>query len=315
MTAMPDVNALLSGPLGAWLDEQALVRRRARQLAASRWWKAAIVAGPLLVLLWIAVPGWFQFKLFATLAAGGGGYAWGNAPRAQAIKDVKIGINEAIASALGLDYAHELSPGRGFALASAYRMLPDHDRASFEDMWTGDYAGHPFQLHEAHLEERRGSGKNRRWVTVFRGSVITIGFAREFHGTTLVTRAGKHRKFLGLGGRKDFIDVEGQRLDYVDMVHPDFEDAFDIYSTDQVEARYIVHPAYIERLIAIEQAFEGEDICSLFHAGELVIALNCGDLFESGSINSREDHSRVSRTVGQFARLAELATNLQEPER
>jgi len=41
MTAMPDINALLSGPLGAWLDEQALVRERAHKLAVNRWWKAA----------------------------------------------------------------------------------------------------------------------------------------------------------------------------------------------------------------------------------------------------------------------------------
>jgi hypothetical protein len=315
MTAMPDINSLLSGPLGAWLDEQALVRKRAHELAVSRWWKAAMVLGPLLIFIWILSPGFDQFKMFVTLGAIGGAYAWGNMPRAKAIKDVKIGINQAIAGEIGLEYEHDPAPDRGFELARTYRLVPGFDRSRFEDMWKGAYDGHPFMLHEAHLEERRGSGKHRRWVTVFRGSIISIGFAREFGGITLVSRSGRYTKFLGLGGPKDSIEIDGRRLDYVDMVHPDFEDAFDVYSTDQVEARTIVHPAYVERLIAIERAFHGEDICSLFHAGELVIALNCGNMFESGSIDAREDHSRVTQTVDQFARLAELVSTMQQAER
>ena len=93
---------------------------------------------------------------------------------------------------------------------------------------------------------------------MFRGTILTVGFNRDFHGTTLVTRAKRHKSFFGLGGRKETINVDGAQLDYVDMVHPQFEDAFDVYSTDQVEARYIVHPLYIERLIAIETAFSGD---------------------------------------------------------
>lgn len=51
------------------------------------------------------------------------------------------------------------------------------------------------------------------------------------------------------------------------MVHPDFEDAFTVFTTDQTEARYLVHPTYIERLIALENAFQGKDIKTLFKDG------------------------------------------------
>jgi hypothetical protein len=170
--------------------------------------------------------------------------------------------------------------------------------------------GLPFAVHEAKLEERRGSGKNRRWVTVFRGVIMQVGFDRKFHGTTVLVEDRAHSSFFG--GRKDSVTLGGQQLEHVEMVHPEFEDAFDIYSNDQVEARYIVHPAYVERLIALEKAYQGEDIRTLFHQGDLVVALKARNMFESGSIEASDDRARIAQTIDQFARLAELAAVLNE---
>ncbi len=302
----------MEGELGQWLTTQATVREDAKRRSWDRFWKVAMVAGPIYIFLLFLVPMEFPPKLWFGFFAGSAIWYWSQAPKREAVKQVKTGINEAIAEALDLKYAHDIEPGRGYELANSHKMLPHHTRENFEDCWAGNYAGHVFVLHEAHLEIKRGSGKNRRWVTVFRGSIISIGFSRNFHGTTLVSRKGTHTKLFG--GDRDHIDVDGQRLDIVDMVHPSFEDAFVVYSSDQVEARYIVHPEYIERLIAIEKAFEGDDIFSLFHKGQLVITLNCGNLFESGSINARDDRAKVAQTIDQFARLADLSQSLQEPK-
>ncbi|NMW31121.1 DUF3137 domain-containing protein [Altererythrobacter sp. RZ02] len=315
MSEYPSAERLMAGPLGQWLQSQVAIRDTAREKSNSRAWTVAIIGLPLFAFVFILAP--FQFELLAFLgfAAATGGWYWSQGPKRDAIKQVKTGINEAIADALGLIYKHDVDGSSGFDLAKRFDMLPGYDRASFEDSWSGNYSGHAFTLHEAHLEEQRGSGKNKRWVTVFQGSIIRIGFARKFYGTTLVSRAGTHRKMLGFGGRKDHVSFDGTRLDLVDMVHPDFEGTFDVYSTDQVEARYIVHPLYIEHLIAIEKIFSGEDICSLFHGGELVITLNCGNMFESGSIDASDDHRKVALTIDQFARLADLAQSLQQQAR
>ncbi len=315
MIARPDVDALLAGPLGGWLDEQALVRQRAHELAVSRWWKAAMIGGPLLAFLWILVPGWFQFNIFVTMAVAAAGFGWGQLPRQKAIKDVKVGINEAIAKALDLNYSVDVDPGEPFGLSMRYKLVPGYDRSRFEDHWFGRIGDRSFALHEAHLKERRGSGKNRRYVTVFRGAIMAIDFSREFHGTTLVERADRHRKLFGFGGRKDSVKFDGHQLDYVDMVHPDFDEDFCVFSDDQVEARYIVHPEYVERLMAVQRAFAGEDIRTLFTGGELVIVVETENMFESGSIDASEDRSRIERTVEQFASLADLAQSLNEPER
>lgn len=315
MIARPNVEQLMSGPLGGWLDEQALVREEAKRKAANRLYLAALIGLPLLAFVWILVPGGEQLKFFGSAFAAFGAFAWSQGPKNKAKKEVKLGINQAIAQALGLDYRHELEPGLPFSYCKKYGLVPAFDRSKFEDEWSGMLGGHRFRLFEAHLEQKRGSGKNRRWVTVFRGAILSIGAARAFHGTTLVQRAGQHKKLFGLGGRKDSITLGGHRLDCVDLVHPQFEDAFDVWSDDQVEARYLVHPSYVERLIALEQGFHGQDVRALFTEGELVVALKSDNLFESGSIDASRDRNKLAETIEQFGKLADLANELNERKR
>lgn len=310
MIERPDVDSLLTGPLGQWLEQQALVRAEAKAKSNRRFMIAAAIGIPVVLLAFAFAEGWVEFIAFGVFAAG---VAWGYAPRAKAIKETKRGINRAIAEALGLTFADECAPSHAFELAKTYQMVPSHDRDSFEDLWSGEVGGRAFTLHEAHLEERRGSGKNRRWVTVFRGAILTIAFDRQFHGTTLLERETKHRKLFG--GEKDHVEFAGHRLDCADMVHPEFEDLFSVWSDDQVEARYLVHPRYIERLIEVERAFGGQNIRALFKGGELAICIESGNMFESGSLDPKDDRARIETCVDQFMALAGLAAALNEPAR
>jgi hypothetical protein len=304
----PSVDALMAGPLGGWLDEQVAVREQAKRKAWGRLKLSALVLAPLIGLLWALAPlGWDHKVMIAAFAAFAA-WGWSERPKRAAVKAVKSGINEALAGALGLTYLHDCEAGRAFELARAFKLLPSSDRESFEDLWEGTAGRHPFLLHEAHLEERRGSGKNRRWVTVFRGAIIAIGFERPFHGTTVLAREGRHDGWFS--GPKDRIELGGLSLQHADMVHPDFADVFDVYTSDQTEARWLVHPEYIERLIALEQAYGGQDVTALFTGGELVIAIKSGNMFESGSIDPTEDRAKLERTIEQFRTLADLALAL-----
>ncbi len=310
-----NIDTLMQGPLGAWLSEQTEMRAAAKEKARSRWvWGAAILM-PLLAFLWFGPDLGPTFKMFLALGGVMAAGIWGYQPIADAKKAIKIGINSAIAASFGIVYEHDVEPGAEFETARTYGLVPGFDRSGFEDRWHGTLEGHAFDLYEAHLEERRGSGKNQRWVTVFRGVIIRMGFGRSFHSTTLLQRAGAHRKWLGLGGIKDNVSFRGHRLDRVDQVHPAFAEVFGLFSDDQVEARVLVHPSYVEHLLALESAFGATELRALFSRGEVIIAAEGRNMFESGAMDASTDSARAEEAAEQFAAIAGLALAINQNER
>lgn len=310
-----DIQGLMRGELGNWLAEQGSMRDEAQKTAFDRWFYGGIALLPVLAFIWFLPFFGAGLKLFAAGAAIVGVGAWGYQPIQEAKKTIKIGINEAIARDLGIEYDAEVEPGVEFDKARSYGLVPNYDRDAFEDCWYGELGGHKFNLYEAHLEERQGSGKNRRWVTVFRGAIISLSFGREFRSTTLLQRKGKHDKWFGLGSVKDVIELDGHRMQYVDQVHPAFEDVFEVFSDDQVEARVLIHPSYIEHLIALEKAFHGKSIRTLFVDQHLVLVVESDNMFESGSMNANEDSRRAQETADQFGALARLIMAINQTER
>lgn len=313
MIERPDADALMAGPLGTWLAsqnaERAVVKAKVTKIRLIGV-VLAFVVGVAITLFGDNVGAGLQFGFFTGTAMFGLA-EWSKRPL---INKLKGGINGEIARALGLEYAVAVEPGQVFERAKQFEMVPGYDNAHFQDLWWGLVGGRPFAMHEAKLTEQRGSGKSRRTVTVFEGQIMSIGFNRRFGATTLLEPDGERRKFL-VGAEKEQVTIGEVELERIDVVNPDFEQRFTLWSTDQVEARYIAHPEYLERLLAVETAFAGEDIRALFHQGDLLITLKTGDLFESGSLDASDDRTLLSRAIEQFAALAELALRLNEKPR
>ncbi|MEP7221924.1 MAG: DUF3137 domain-containing protein, partial [Novosphingobium sp.] len=303
MLERPDPDALLSGDLGQWLAGEGTMRSAA-SARASRIQTAAIA---LACALSVTVLLTTKFNVISAgqigLFVGVGGLGLAEWSKRPAIRAIKGGMNGAIARALQMDYSTAARPGAEFELARDFGLLPKYERSSFEDMWRGTIGDRSFQLYEAKLEQKRNSGNNRSWETVFQGSLITVDFARRFHGVTLIERAGQRKKLFGLLGEKDAITLAGYGLGRVDMVDPRFAREFAVWSNDQVEARYLVHPDYVERLMAVEQAFAGEKLRALFKDGQLLIVLESGNLFESGSLDAEKDRQLLAKTIDQFGTL------------
>jgi hypothetical protein len=313
MIERPDADTLMAGPLGQWLSAQNADRAAAKAKAARIWIMALAAACGVAVVVFLAsgrVGPALQFGFFV----GAGGFALSEWSKRPVLNRLKGGINGAIAKALGLDYSVDCQPGKTFERAKQFDMVPGYDDSTFNDLWWGLVAGQPFTLHEAKLTEQRGSGKSRHTVTVFEGQILSIGFNRRFHSTTLIEPDGERRKFL-VGAEKETAGIGGIDLGRVDITNPGFEDRFTVWSNDQVEARYIVHPEYVERLLAVEQAFAGEDIRALFHDGDLLITVKTGNLFESGSLDAADDRALLKQAITQFSALADLAVTLNERAR
>ena len=64
-----------------------------------------------------------------------------------------------------------------------------------------------------------------------------------------------------------------------------FEKRFDVFTDDEVEARYLITPSFMERLSNLKTAFSARKIYCSFYDKELLIGLYTEkDLFSIGSL-------------------------------
>ena len=115
---------------------------------------------------------------------------------------------------------------------AARGLLPRYDRAEIDDAIAGRYAGYELRLSELELE--RKSGKNNS--TVFNGLLLTLAVDTPFLGTTMVL---DQRRPAPSG------------LMPVRLEDPRFASIYDVYGNDQVEARAVLTPAVMERLLSM----------------------------------------------------------------
>lgn len=212
-----------------------------------------------------------------------------------------------IAGELGCSYVASGFAAAGMDLFRSLDLLPGADRESFEDEFTGAHHGCDFALYEGHLERRVKSKNGDSWKTLFRGQLIRIAFPKKFLGTTVVLRDA---------GFFNFLERWSTKLQRVGLVDSRLEKAFEVYSSDQAEARYLIHPVFMERLLELETQFRGKRLRCGFAGGDLLIAVEGGDRFEIGSMFSRLDAidrvSKVAADIGGVIRLIDalLTTEL-----
>lgn len=191
-------------------------------------------------------------------------------------KEVKHAMTQSIAPFLGLSFTAGISQPPGFRQFRELRLVPSYNISNFEDLLEGQHAGHLFELYEAHLKRRTRDHKGRtRTTTVFRGQLVRIAFPRKFDSTTVILRDA---------GVFNWMNKPGKELKRVGLADPHFEKIFEVYGTDQVEARYLLTPTFMERLLALETMFKGKRARAAFDGGDLLIAVHGGDLFEAGSM-------------------------------
>lgn len=176
------------------------------------------------------------------------------------------------------------------------RLLPNYDRSHFEDLFSGAHKGARYELYEARLQQRRTDSKGRtRYTTVFRGQLIRMQFPRDFLGVTIVRRDAGVFNVFGGG------EVDGRRLERVGLVS-EFEKVFEVWSSDQVEARYLLHPVMMARLIDLEKGLHAKRLRCAFENGELLVAVEGGNLFEPGDLfKPLVDPTRARRIVNEIA--------------
>ena len=75
-------------------------------------------------------------------------------------------------------------------------------------------------------------------------------------------------------------------LNIITLEDPKFNKKFDVYSSDEVEARYLVTPLFMELLNNLKTVFNSKEIkCSFFDDNFMLAISTNEDIFEIGDIN------------------------------
>ena len=141
-------------------------------------------------------------------------------------------------------------------------MPPDVVRASalfeneYSDQTGEDYVegllgGTQFRFSELTLSHK-DSARSRQSRTVFRGLFFVADFNKSFHGRTILL-PDRAERILGTFGRalQQLSGVGGGHA--IELEDSEFERYFVVYATDEVEARYILSPSLMQRIVRFRE--------------------------------------------------------------
>ncbi|TKC56029.1 DUF3137 domain-containing protein [Pedobacter hiemivivus] len=162
-------------------------------------------------------------------------------------------VLKTIDESLEMDYTNGLSE-KEFICSQLFSKEPDRYRS--EDQVSGIAGKTSFSFSELHAEYKTvtqtKNGRQEHWHTILKGIVFYADFNKNFNGVTIV-RPKDMGTALGAWISKAMPIFNSSDRTPVRLENPEFEKEFATYSTDQVEARYILTPAMMERLCELNK--------------------------------------------------------------
>ena len=166
-------------------------------------------------------------------------------------------------------------------LAIKYGIIPEFYRYTIDDGIIGKYQNVEFNLFETELINQAFIQKEVYDKTTFKGIIATIAMNKNFMGHTIVKHQPK-RKYL-LEQTTPIAPIKGMEL--VRLEDPLFESKFEVFSTNQIEARYLLTPSFMENILNLNEVFGGTQMqCSFLEEKFFLMIESNEDYFEPGSI-------------------------------
>jgi len=154
-----------------------------------------------------------------------------------------------------LDESLSINPYQGITASEfMYTQLfvQEPDRYKTEDLVTGCADRTRFYFAEIHAEYKTvtqtKNGRQTTWHDIFSGIIFAADFNKNFNGITIV-RPKDFANALGAWFSKNVFSFGGN--DVIKLENVDFDKTFVTYGSDQVEARYILTPSLMERILAL----------------------------------------------------------------
>lgn len=147
-------------------------------------------------------------------------------------------------------YDHENHINENRVMVSNIFNHSEIDRFKGDDYFEGEVQGHQFQASEIKIEKRIYTNKKRKYVTIFQGMFIEIKLNQKTKAETYIF-SDITEKLIGkwLGDMVQSINFG--RGELVKLENPEFEKHFRVHSDDQVQARVLITPLFMEKLLKL----------------------------------------------------------------
>lgn len=140
-----------------------------------------------------------------------------------------------------------------FTQSQLFTQTPD--RYHTEDLITGKIDKTSVYFAEVHAEYKTETqtknGRQVTWHDIVKGIIFAADFNKNFNVVTVV-RPKDFGSTLGAWFSKNVYSFGDKNV--VELENPIFSKKFIVYGTDQVEARYILTPALMERIDALNES-------------------------------------------------------------
>ncbi len=135
--------------------------------------------------------------------------------------------------------------GAEFSMANLFKQQTE--RYSGSDCVKGKLGDTPVEFSQVHSEYYHKGGKSSRWVTIFKGLFFVADCNKNFSGQTIVLPDVAQNLFGKLGvALQSLMPQLGQLVKFEDA---EFEKYFVVYSENEIDARFILSPDLIARLV------------------------------------------------------------------
>jgi len=184
------------------------------------------------------------------------------------------------------------------------------DKYQCEDLFSGKIGKTQLLFSEVHAKEKKkrrdSDGKTKTyWETIFRGLFFIADFHKDFHGWLTIKPDFAESSF-GWLGRK----IQSFNPNLIRLESPEFEKAFVVHGSDDIEARYILTPDMQERILSLRHQF-GRDIRLSLHHSQLNLTIpNKEDLFEPNMKFPANDLSQMQRFINQMSHFFNIVEML-----
>ena len=225
---------------------------------------------------------------------------WVTSPKRQYAKAYKGEILPEIAQLFG-DFTYDLKGKISMKIMKPSGIIPNHTLYNSEDHFIGTYKG--VSIDVAEIKLRRKSGKST--VTVFNGlAVLLSGGTRPFTGHTIIA---KDKTKLGAWAKSKITGLK--RANLVDL---EFERLFDVFTTDQTEARYLIDPVIMENLKTLQSEYNGDSLTASFYDEHVLILIaSKTNHFEPAKIDvSATNETELLAMQSEFAKILSIVDQL-----